>query len=378
MTELRFVPLEEFATTEESGAEPLVEVIGSDNPLRAVIPDGGLVMSYGDGGAGKTTLHIDMSMHFAAGITWCGILRPVRPLRIAWIENEGPRPMMRAKFRAKIAAWQGPPTEGRIAVQDEPWARFTYRDESLRAQLGAELTRLETDLLIVGPLSRIGMQGPGNTDEIREFLALVKKVHDLIERPPALLIVHHENRAGQISGAWDREPDTMIHVQGQGHGRTRIFWQKVRWASDLHATSTQLIWAPGDGFTVETKPEVTDDTIADEILAAALETPGASWSKIRERVTSNATEAARVRDRLIATGQLVNTAARKGYFNLTLPDDPTFTRSEPGTALERLPFHLPDGVADPSRSTVPPFYKERWMERNGSDPSGDDFEGNEP
>jgi hypothetical protein len=49
------------------GAEPLVG--GSDSNL---IPEGGLVMVYGDGGAGKTTLTADLEMHLAAGDAWLG------------------------------------------------------------------------------------------------------------------------------------------------------------------------------------------------------------------------------------------------------------------------------------------------------------------
>ena len=139
-----------------------------------------------------------------------------------------------------------------------------------------------------------------------------------------------------------------MHVTGQGHGRTRVFWQKVRWASDLHQTSTHLLWADHESFTVEAKAEITDETIADEILAAVLELPGGSWSKIREQVTGNASESARVRDRLLAAGQILNTAKRDGYFNLWNADDPA-TRSEAGTTLERLPFSAPerDGHPEP-------------------------------
>ena len=69
-------------------------------------------------------------------------------------------------------------------------------------------------------------------------------------------------------------------------------------------------------------------------------------------VHGNATEAAAVRDRLIAEGEIVN-SAREGQFKLWLPDDPEGTRSEPGTGLERGTLHLPDPTLEPTRSTVP-------------------------
>jgi hypothetical protein len=98
-----------------------------------------------------------------------------------------------------------------------------------------------------------------------------------------------------------------------------------------------------------------------------LDVPGGSWSKIRERVTGNATEAARVRDQLLASGRIVNKAKRDGYFNLWNADDPA-TRSEPGTAPERLPISAPDGTAYPSRSPVPDV--SRNGERNGTAEQG--------
>ncbi len=360
MTSLAFEPVETFAAVDEPGAVPLVVAAASTDELRAAVPAAGLVLVFGDAGAGKTTLLVDLVMHLVTGAEWCGVLAPIRPLRVAWIENEGPRPMMRAKFRAKLDRWTGGSIDGRLHVQTEPWAEFTFRDDSHRVELAAALDALKTDLLVVGPLGRIGMQGPGNTDEIREFLALVYEVQRRCDPQPAILIVHHENRAGQVSGAWEREPDLLVHVQGQGHGRTRVFWAKARWASDLHATSTHLAWADGESFTVEEKPVVTDDSIADDILAAVRELPGGSWTKIRDRVTGTGTETAKVRDRLLATGTIVNSAARDGYFNLWAADDPQAAPFVAANGL-RTGYVRPDGATGPDD----PFAVRR-IKANGS------------
>lgn len=355
---LRFVPLEAFATTREDGADPLVLAATSKRRLRAVIPAGGFILVYGDAGAGKTSALVDVAFHLAAGLDWCGVLEPVRPLRIAWIENEGPRPMLREKLETKLAAWPGPNLDGRIQVLDEPWGRFTFKKELHAVGLAAAIDEHQTDLLIVGPLSRVGMEGPGSTEDILRFLGYVEAALDLCHNRPAILIVHHENRAGQVSGAWEREPDTLVQVQGQGHGRTRVFWQKVRWASDLHATATQLVWSDGEGFTVEEREEVTEDTIERDLLEAIRANPGASWRKVRATVKGNAELAAEVRDRLIAAGAIVNQATRDGYFNLHLPDDPAASGSELRTALEPLASPLPLPDAGGGGSVVPVVLKE--------------------
>ncbi len=156
------------------------------------------------------------------------------------------------------------------------------------------------------------MEGGGTPDEIRRFVDRVLEFQADCAQRPAVVIVHHENRAGQVSGAWEGVTDALVHVQGQGHGRTRVFWQKQRWSSELHGTTTQLVWSDGESFVVEDKPEVTEDTIATDIIEAVRDLPGGSWTKIRDRVTGKATDAARVRDRLLAAGQLVNTAGREG------------------------------------------------------------------
>jgi hypothetical protein len=355
MTELVFTPLEAFAALKEPDAEALARTSAGGT----VISSRGLVIVYGDGGAGKTTLTIDCAFALASGKPWLGLVEPDRPLRIAVIEAEGPREEFRRKLERKLAH-HGDTLDGRISVLEEPWAEFTFADETHRSALATAIDRDATDLVLVGPVAAVGMVGGGTPDEIRAFEELLKKLRTIVKRPFAIMLVHHENRIGKISGAWERVPDTLMHITGQGHGRTRIWWQKARWASALHDTKTHLTWAEGESFTVEEKPEVSDDTIADDLLDAVRANPGASWSKLREHVTGNATECAKVRDRLIAAGTLVNSAARDGYFNLWHHDDPACPRSEPGTALERLSFLPPAGASEPSRSAVP------YVSRNGN------------
>ena len=356
---LHFVTAAEFAAVEEPASEPLA----GDSDSGAVIPAGGLVLVYGDGGAGKTTLVLDLVVHLATGKPWLDLIAPVRPLRIALVENEGPRAMFRGKLARKLEAW--PEAGERILVLEEPWQGVTFRDEGQREDLARLVTDAELDLLVAAPLARLGMQGGGTLDEVGEFAALVSDVQRSTERPLAVLLVHHENRAGQVSGAWEGVPDTLVHVQAQGHGHTRVFWQKLRWSSLLHGTTTHLVWAPGETFTVEAREEITEATMADAILAAALELPGGSWSQIRARVKGNAQDAAGVRDRLIADERLVNGATREGHFCLWVADDPAAPRSDLRTGWERLSEASPEGAAVQSRSTVPAFSRNGERNRNG-------------
>ena len=108
------------------------------------------------------------------------------------------------------------------------------------------------------------------------------------------------------------------------------------------------------------KPEVSEQTIELELIDTVRNDPGGSWTTIRQHVRGNATLAAKVRDRLISAGVICNKATREGQFKLHLAG----SRSEAGTALERLPFPDPDWGAVPSTVPVPPIGNGE-RERNG-------------
>jgi hypothetical protein len=96
------VPIEQFAADHEAGAEALL----GDGEDDAVLPTGGDSMIYGDGGAGKTTLGVDLAMHLASGRSFLGITVK-RPVNVLLLEYEGPRPLYRRKLERKLASWSG-------------------------------------------------------------------------------------------------------------------------------------------------------------------------------------------------------------------------------------------------------------------------------
>jgi hypothetical protein len=357
--ELVLTAIEDFAAADEAGAEALAHSAGDGG---TVIAPGGLVIVYGDGGAGKTTLVNDLAFALATGNGWLDLVLPDRPLRVLMIENEGPRQEFRKKLERKLAA-TGAQLNGRISVLEEPWAEFNFKLEAHRIAIAEAIDNGEIDLLVVGPLASVGAEGGGTPEDIEKFNKLLGDVRHRCARSFAALLVHHENRAGQISGAWERVPDTLIHVSGQGNGRTRLYWQKARWSSALHETSTQLNWADGESYTIETRPEVTEDSMETEMLDATRARPGESWTKIREHVTGKAIDAAKVRDRLIAQELLINGAAQEGRFNLWHHEDPSAPRSLPGTARERATDAPP---AEASEHVTVPRSPSKEERRNGN------------
>jgi hypothetical protein len=162
---VEFVTFEEFAARPETQAEPLAVDADGGTVLAAT----GIAMVYGNGGAGKTTLFLDGAMHFAAGVEWLdGQVRPVRKLRVAWIENEGPREEFRRKIERKLATWESGVKRHRLRVLDRPWSRYDLRREDHRDALAREVSEADVDLLVVGPLHRLGMERrPGQALRLR-------------------------------------------------------------------------------------------------------------------------------------------------------------------------------------------------------------------
>jgi hypothetical protein len=305
--ELTVVSLADFAATDEAGADPL---LGEKNDI--VIPAGGDVMVYGDGGAGKTTLCLDLACHLAAGAAWLGIA-VAKPLTVLLVENEGPRPLFRAKARRKVDAWGGADLDGRIRIVEEPWAAFTFAATAHREALADIIEKNELDVVIVGPLAAAGMNDAGTLHEVRLFIALCNEVRQIAGRAVTFGLIHHENKGGKVSGAWEGAGDTLVHVQGLGTGRTRVHFQKARWSPAWHAQTLELRWADGESFTVDAKPELSDEDVMERLLAAIGENPGTGWRNVERAITGIGNDRKRtLRDRLLADGRIVNIVVDDG------------------------------------------------------------------
>jgi AAA domain len=244
---LTWVNSAQFMDMEE---EPAQILIGTSEDM--LLPAGGTLMMYGDGGAGKTTLTLDAMTHLATGTPWLDQPIP-EPLRIILIENEGPRPMLRERLRALRNGHGG--WEPNVDLMLEPWMGFSFRAEWCREDLATKITEFQARLVIVGPLVTLGTMGGGTPDEVSAFDEYLKDTRARVPHAFSYWIVHHENKAGGVSGAWERLPDTLVHVSLQAHGRTHVHWRKTRWSSELQGTRMNLTWTGAFSFQVEEPPE---------------------------------------------------------------------------------------------------------------------------
>jgi hypothetical protein len=298
--EIRIVPLPEFTSVEEPGIEALLGTVDQN-----LIPVGGDVMLYGDGGAGKTTLAIDLAFHLASGLDWLGM--PVEiPRAVLLIENEGPRPLFRRKLRKKLTSWEGPPLAERLHVWEVPWAGFSFTEQDMRAQLAQVIFERQIDLVIAGPVTQLGMEDAGTIREVRHFAENVALVRERSLRPVASMLVHHESKSGRVSGAWEGVGDTLLHVSGSGHGKTRVNIQKARWGPAYHATTLHLRWSEGQGFEAEAADENRPALVWDAIVGYVLENGGCGWKAVEKELGSSNDYARRRRDDAIREGVLID------------------------------------------------------------------------
>lgn len=205
-------------------------------------------MFYGDGGTAKTTLSLDLAFHLVTGTDWLEYPVP-RRFNVHVIENEGPRPLLRKKIRRKLAAWpHDAKPDGRLTVQAAPWAKFTFATPEWRAELARTIKDNEIDVLIVGPLTRVGMNSAGTLQEVVAFVGYVNALRGLLDRPLTVILIHHENKGGSVSGAWEGAGDTLFRCEKRGNGYSAIRIQKARWDSTSHDSGLELAWMPGEGF----------------------------------------------------------------------------------------------------------------------------------
>jgi AAA domain-containing protein len=277
---VRLVTVHDFTAVDEPGADPIVGEEGE-----VLIPENGDVMFYGDGGASKTTLAIDLAVHLAAGDDWLGA-RISRPVRVALVEAEGPRPLFRRKLRHKLDGWQGGAIGDRLQVLESPWGEFRFPDGD---EVAERLGELEVDVLIVGPLTRVGWEELGTLQQVRDFTAVIAAFRKRTGRPLTVVLIHHENKGGTVSGAWEGAGDTLLHAQVRARGKTTLTVQKARWSGEWHKRTLELRWTDGEGFEVIEEP---DRDLITEIKAWLIERPEHYHSTAKEIATEKRIERA--------------------------------------------------------------------------------------
>ena len=275
-----------FAAIVEEGTAPLL----GDDSDGAVIPANADVMVYGDGGAGKTTLCLDLGLPPRRRRRLARHRRPGAVHRPA-VENEGPRPLFRGKVARKLAGWSdavGGDLGDRFIIVEEPWARFTFADEAHRDRPRRRRSPThDVDVVIVGPLAMAGMTEAGTLHEVRQFLALVADVRSrcgpsrhVRARPP-------REPAAARCRAPGRAPSTRCSTSsGWATAAPGSTSRRPAGRPHWHAQTLELRWEPGASFSVDSTPKLTDDDIAATMLRRdRSRAPASAGRRSRRQVT---------------------------------------------------------------------------------------------
>jgi hypothetical protein len=295
---IRIIPSTDFlATTIEKTGVLLGDATDK------VLPANGFALVYGKGAAGKTTLTMTAIAALCSATPWLGIPVP-RASNVLMIENEGPKGPFIEKIERFADSWDGPDFLHNVSFYEEPWGRFNLADRGMRDDLLAYTRDQKIDLVVAGPLRGLGMNGPGAPSETDAFLDLLKEAG--LGTEVAWWIVHHVNKAGQVSGDWDRHPDTLIRYAYEGKRRNRLIWEKIRWG-DQGREPLVLEWLDhGVGYrVVDTTPEeVNWDELRDQIAAVIADKPGCSQNDIFEALKGKRSYIGKAVNQLLEQGRI--------------------------------------------------------------------------
>ena len=156
----------------------------------------------------------------AAGDDWLGIQVGRAGSCRAGRERRAAAAVSARSCSASCAPGQGSTiATGYLLQLAEPWARVSLDDENVRAALAGKIAELALDAVIVGPITRSGMNEAGTLQHVRDYLDLFAEVPTV--RPARHVHAWSTTRtaAGQVSGAWEGAVDTLFHVQARGTGR---------------------------------------------------------------------------------------------------------------------------------------------------------------
>src|SRR5262249_41133791 len=149
----------------------------------------------------------------------------------------------------------------------------------------------------------------------------------------AFWLLHHENKAGQISGDWGRHPDTKVQLQQDGNQpRTKLVWEKTRWATlptDEHPKALLLDWIiQGKGYRVS--DIAIGGAVSDAVLRQRLTTylhqhPTSTMTAIKTNVSGSAERLTRIVDEGVARGDYLRERGDRGAKLISLAHDTTLT-----------------------------------------------------
>jgi hypothetical protein len=201
-------------------------LIGNDEDN--LLPTNGLLLLVAKGGKGKTTIVTDQMFHLASGVEWLGF-EVVRPLRVLFIENEGPREPFRRKIEMKRESWTHP-ISGGIHIYDQDWGQAKLNQAAFVERLNEFVSEQQIDVVIGDPLDTFGMEGVGSPEDTRNMVERLQQAG--LFSTVAWELLHHSRKESvgdavdEASGAWGGKPDTLLVLEKQRGNRARLSFRR--------------------------------------------------------------------------------------------------------------------------------------------------------
>lgn len=258
--------------------------------IHEMIVDDGLTVIYGDPGAGKSFVAIDMALRLALGMDWHGT--KAKPCGVLYIAGEGARGLGK-----RIKGWR---REHAAEGMDAPFLLLPVAvellDEKQRAKLlrtiDAAVTRagFPIGLIVVDTVSRALA---GSDENGQEAMGAFVAACDAIKRHTggALIGVHHSGKdkdkgmrgSTVLLGACDASirVSKSEHIvtlktekQKDAEEAAPIYMEmrKVAWATGLEEEQTTLV-----PFRSEAPPPPTKETLSNEQIGKAFELLNRAW-----------------------------------------------------------------------------------------------------
>ena len=193
------------------------EAYEDDSPYETPLvgPDflfpGDLCVVFGPPKSQKSWLMLDVCTHWALGHGWLDVLKPTRPLNIAYVQFEVRRDGWRRRVKQRdLAPDDLANLKRHFAVTERcaPELDDAF-GATLKRSLGQRLAG-PVDVLVIDPLANIFGGNENDNAEMAAFLRRLKRARDVLNPDAAIVIVHHTAKVGKEQ----RNEDPFATVRG--------------------------------------------------------------------------------------------------------------------------------------------------------------------
>ena len=251
--------------------------------LENVFGRGDLVMLYGPSGCGKTFVALDLAGSVALGRGWAGRFGTMEPLRVLYCVGEalsGVPERLRA-LEAKLGVGEQGTEPGleRLVLTDVPQLYDTGSPEGVlafvhewQAQCEAEGVAPAVDVIVIDTLhtASYGLDENSAQDAGRLLQSLRRLQSKMGE--PAVILVHHTNKAGsgeRGSSAFRGAMDTVLAVNGEGPAKVLkceklkdgAGWKDIAFTLSSKLESSIVFWLDEESAGESTKGKEAADKL---------------------------------------------------------------------------------------------------------------------